>query len=97
MAVYNERNTLRVVAERVLAVPLELELICVDDGSLDGSRETLGELESRRPNLQVLLQQKTGKGAALRRSIQEAAGDFVVIQEPIWNTTRPTIRACLSR
>jgi glycosyltransferase involved in cell wall biosynthesis len=98
MAVYNERNTLRVVVERVLAVPLELDLICVDDGSLDGSRETLGELQSRRPNLQVLLQPKnTGKGAALRRGIQKAAGDFVVIQEPIWNTTRPTIRACLSR
>src|SRR5271156_366538 len=45
MPVYNERNTLRLVVERVLAVPLELELICVDDGSRDGSREILGELQ----------------------------------------------------
>ena len=38
MPVYNERNTLQVVVDRVLAAPLELELICFDDGSSDGSR-----------------------------------------------------------
>jgi glycosyltransferase involved in cell wall biosynthesis len=82
MPVYNERNTLRVVVERVLAVPLELELVCVDDGSKDGSREILGELQAQHPNLRVLLQPKNmGKGAALRRGIQEATGDFVVIQD----------------
>ena len=82
MPVYNERNTLQVVIERVLAVPLELELICVDDGSSDGSREILNELQRQHPNLRVFLQPKNmGKGAALRRGIQEATGDFVVIQD----------------
>ena len=82
MPVYNERNTLRVVVERVLAVPLDLELVCVDDGSKDGSREILGELQTQYPNLKVFLQPKNmGKGAALRRGIQEATGDFVVIQD----------------
>ena len=46
MPVYNERATLRAVVERVLAVPLDIELLCVDDGSKDGSREILAELQS---------------------------------------------------
>src|SRR6202047_3991332 len=82
MPVYNERRTLRTIVERVLAVPLELELICVDDGSRDGSREILDELQSRHAHLRVLLQPKNlGKGAALRRGIREATGDFVLIQD----------------
>src|SRR5499425_2343645 len=82
MPVYNERATLRTVVERVLSVPLEIELLCVDDGSGDGSREILAQLETEHPQLRVLLQPKNmGKGAALRRGIQAAGGDFVVIQD----------------
>lgn len=82
MPVYNERRTLRVVIERVLTVPLELELICVDDGSRDGSREILTELQNQHSNLRVFLQPKNmGKGSALRRGIEEATGDFVIIQD----------------
>lgn len=82
MPVYNERATLRDVIGRVLAVPLDVELICVDDGSNDGSREILGELQAEHPQIRVLLQPKNiGKGAALRRGIQESSGEFVVIQD----------------
>jgi glycosyltransferase involved in cell wall biosynthesis len=82
MPIYNERATLHQVVERVLAVPLELELICVDDGSRDGSREILHDLESRHPQVHVFLQPRNmGKGAALRRGIQESTGDFVIIQD----------------
>src|ERR1700719_917200 len=82
MPIYNERATVRAVVERVLAVPLEIELLCVDDGSRDGSREILQELASAKPQVRVFFQpQNLGKGAALRRGIQEATGDFVIIQD----------------
>jgi len=80
--VYNERTTLRAVVERVVAVPIALEVLCVDDGSQDGSREILAELQSQYPQISVILQPRNmGKGAALRRGIQEAKGEFVVIQD----------------
>ena len=82
MPVYNEQATLREVVARVLAVPFEVELICVDDGSRDGSREILAELQIDHPQIRVMLQPKNmGKGAALRRGIQEATGDFIIIQD----------------
>jgi glycosyltransferase involved in cell wall biosynthesis len=82
MPIYNECATVRAVVERVLAVPLEIELLCVDDASLDGSREILQELAAARPEIRVFLQPRNmGKGAALRRGIMEATGDFVVIQD----------------
>jgi glycosyltransferase involved in cell wall biosynthesis len=82
MPVYNERATLGEVVRKVLSVPLEIELIAVDDGSGDGSREILAELQSEYPQIRVVLQpHNMGKGAALRRGIQEATGDFVIIQD----------------
>jgi glycosyltransferase involved in cell wall biosynthesis len=82
MPVYNERATLRTVVERVLAVPVEIELLCVDDGSYDGSREILSEIERQHSQVRVLVQPRNmGKGAALRRGILEATGDFVIIQD----------------
>jgi len=82
MPIYNERATLREVVRRVLAVSLDLELVCVDDCSTDGSREILAELQKEHARIRVILQPKNqGKGAALREGIRQATGDFVIIQD----------------
>jgi glycosyltransferase involved in cell wall biosynthesis len=81
MPVYNESATLEEMVERVLAVPLRMELIAVDDASSDGSREILARLAAKH-GFKVLHQDRNrGKGAAVRRGIDEARGDVIVMQD----------------
>ena len=80
--VYNERYTVRELVRRVVAVDIPKEIIVVDDGSTDGTREILADLRSRYPNLRVFQQPRNlGKGAAIRRGVQESSGEFLVIQD----------------
>jgi glycosyltransferase involved in cell wall biosynthesis len=94
--VYNEAPTLKQLVARVVAVDFDKELVFVDDGSTDGSREMLAELAGKplaewlspgapqagENRVQVVLQpQNAGKGAALRAGFARASGDIVVIQD----------------
>lgn len=81
MPVYNERQTIDEIVARVLAVPLRIQLIVVDDCSRDGTRERLVELQRERGFTLVLQERNGGKGAALRRGFREVAGDLVIIQD----------------
>ena len=82
--VYNEVRTLRTIVERVLAapVPLELEVVCVDDGSSDGSWDVLEEFaESDSRVIAVRHETNRGKGAAIRTAIEVLTGDLALIQD----------------
>lgn len=82
MPVFNERATVEHAVERVREVPLNMEIICVDDLSSDGTRDVLKRmLDQKRIDKLVLHEVNKGKGAAVRTALREAAGDVVVIQD----------------
>ena len=79
--VYNEIHTIGELVRRVQATDGDKELILVDDGSTDGTREKLADLASR-DSISIIYHEKNqGKGAALRTGIAAAQGDLVIIQD----------------
>lgn len=84
MPAFNERHTIRDIVRRVLAVDLgaiDKELIIVDDGSTDGTREVLREVEGTCGVRVVYHERNLGKGAAVARGFREATGDIVLVQD----------------
>ena len=79
--VYNESATLAQIIKRVRAVELETEIILVDDGSSDGSRDLVRQLASDEHVVAVFHDVNRGKGAALRSGFALASGDVVLVQD----------------
>ena len=80
--VYNERHTLAAIVDQVRAVPVNKEIICVNDCSTDGSGDVLDELHAK-GLIDVVIHQprNSGKGAAIRTAIQRSTGNVVIVQD----------------
>ncbi len=82
MPVYNEERTLETIVERVLDTPYEKELVLVDDGSRDRSREIMAELEKRHSEVRCFYHERNqGKGGALSTGFSKVEGDVVLVQD----------------
>ncbi|MBC8330941.1 MAG: glycosyltransferase family 2 protein [Anaerolineae bacterium] len=79
--IYNEENTIREIMKRVHATQLADEIILVDDGSVDGTRAILKELDGKDGVRVILHEHNQGKGAAVRTGIKAATGDILLIQD----------------
>lgn len=81
MPVYNEKNTVLKIMDKVLKLNMVKELIVVDDGSTDGTRDILAKA-SLDPRVKVMLHEKnSGKGSALRTGFKAATGEIVTVQD----------------
>ncbi|MDP3935121.1 MAG: glycosyltransferase family 2 protein [Candidatus Giovannonibacteria bacterium] len=81
---YNEKNTIAEILKKIEAVNLgniEKEIIIVDDGSADGTREILRGLERTEKYKIIFKDKNTGKGGALKRGFKEATGEILIIQD----------------
>lgn len=79
--IYNEKKTIQKIIDRVWETEIPHEIVLVDDGSKDGTREILKQYEDRENMKVIYHQENQGKGAAVRTGIDNASGDVIIIQD----------------
>jgi len=81
--VFNEKNTIKEIIEKIenVSLPIEKEIIVVDDGSSDGTEEILRQLKEKFNFILIRHPKNQGKGAAIKTGFSFSAGDFILIQD----------------
>jgi hypothetical protein len=97
---YNEAATIRKVVRTVRAVSVPgvvLEIVVVDDGSTDGTRDICRTELADEIDVYAEQPQNRGKGAALRRALEVATGEIVLVRMQTWSTRQANTRSCSPR
>ncbi len=82
MPVYNEKNTINKIIDKVLKLDMVKELVIVDDGSADGTRDILKQAAAQDSRIKVILHDRnSGKGAALRTGFKAVSGEIITVQD----------------
>ena len=82
--VYNEKDTVSEIINRVLSAKVEAdkEIIIIDDGSVDGTRDVLKKLSESKPDLKIIFKENnSGKGDTLKEGFKHTSGDYVIVQD----------------